>query len=72
MDGINASVSGMQTAAKRQHIIANNIANLGIEGYQAKRAINGDSPTFGADIVEIQTSEAPAPPAHPMLTSQLK
>jgi flagellar hook protein FlgE len=62
MDGINASISGMQTAAKRHNITASNIANLQTEGYQAKRAINGDSPTGGVDIVEIQTSEAPTPP----------
>ena len=63
MDGINASVSGMQTAAKRLNITANNVANLQTEGYQAKRAINGDTASGGVDIVEIQSSEAPATPS---------
>ena len=62
MDGINISVSGMQTAARRQAITANNVANVQTEGYQAQQAISGETASGGVDIVEVQTSEFPAVP----------
>ena len=62
MDGINASVSGMRTAAERQAITANNIANVQTEGYEAKRALNGETASGVVDIMEIQSSDAPATP----------
>ena len=62
MDGINSSVSGMQTAARRQAITANNVANVQTEGYQAQRAISGETASGGVEIVEVQTSTAPSAP----------
>lgn len=58
MNGMNASIAGMNTAARRLAISANNVANIQTDGFRAQRAISGETTGGGVEIVEIQDTPA--------------
>ena len=61
MDGISASLSGLQTAGQGIALSANNIANLNSSGYRAKSLVQSYLPQGGVAGTAVQQSQAPLP-----------
>jgi flagellar hook protein FlgE len=62
MDGISASLSGIQTAAQGVALSANNVANLQSTGYRAGSLVQEELPQGGVEAVAVQRSQAPLAP----------
>ena len=58
MDGISASVSGLQVAGQSFALSANNVANLNSAGYQAESLVQQTLPQGGVEGVAVQRSQA--------------
>lgn len=58
MSGMDASIAGMSTAARRLAVSAHNVANSQTEGFRAQRAINGETTGGGVEVVEIRDTPA--------------
>ncbi|MDR3670519.1 MAG: hypothetical protein P4L36_06735 [Holophaga sp.] len=62
MDGIPASLSGLQTAGQSIALSANNVANLNSTGYRARSLTQEDLPQGGVYGAAVQQSQAPLNP----------
>jgi flagellar basal-body rod protein FlgC len=62
MDGISASLSGLQTAAQSFAISANNVANLNSSGFRAQSLVQEDQAGGGVYGAAVQQSQAPMDP----------
>lgn len=55
-------LSGLQNAALRQNVAANNIANLNTPGYRARSVINAETEGGGVRAAEMHPDDAPGRP----------
>ena len=62
MDGISASLSGVQAAGQSIALSANNVANLNSSGYRAKSLVQAYQPQGGVAGVAVRQSQAPMDP----------
>jgi flagellar basal-body rod protein FlgC len=62
MDGIAASLSGLQTAGQSIALSANNVANLNSAGYRAQSLAQATLPQGGVYGAAVQQSQAPLNP----------
>ena len=62
MDGMSASLSGLQTAGQSLALSANNIANVNSSGYRAKSLVQQYQPQGGVSGAAVQESQAPLNP----------
>jgi flagellar basal-body rod protein FlgC len=62
MDGIAASLSGLQTAGQSVALSANNVANLNSTGYRARSLVQETQPQGGVYGAAVQQSQAPMDP----------
>ncbi len=58
----NIPLSGLQNAALRQNVAANNIANLNTPGYRAHSVINAETKGGGVRAAEIREDDTPGRP----------
>lgn len=61
MDGVSASLSGLQTAAQGVALSAGNVANLNSAGYRALSLVQEEQPQGGVRAAAVQESQAPLP-----------
>lgn len=59
---ISIPLSGLQNAAFRQNVTANNVANLNTAGYRARSVVNSEVDGVGVRVGEIRESEVPGRP----------
>jgi flagellar basal-body rod protein FlgC len=62
MDGISASLTGLQAAGQSIALAANNIANLNSSGYRAQSLAQATLPQGGVAGTSVQRSQAPLAP----------
>ena len=62
MDGVSASLSGVQTAAQGVALAANNVANLNSAGYRARSLVQEALPQGGVAGVAVRRSQEPLEP----------
>jgi len=62
MDGISASLSGVQAAGQSIALSANNVANLNSSGYRAQSLVQENLPQGGVFGAAVQQSQAPVAP----------
>lgn len=62
MDGISASMSGINVAAQSYALSANNVANVNSSGYQAKTLQQQPLAQGGVQATGIQTDTTPGVP----------
>lgn len=62
MDGISASLSGVQAAGQSIALSAGNVANLNTPGYRARSLVQAYQPQGGVAGVAVRQSQAPLEP----------
>ena len=62
MDGVGASLSGLQTAAQSIGLSASNVANVNSSGYKARSLVQENLPQGGVVGVAVTESQAPLNP----------
>jgi flagellar basal body rod protein FlgG len=62
MDGLSASLSGLQTAGQSVGLSANNVANLNSSGYRSRSLVQESLPQGGVAGVAVTQSQAPLNP----------
>jgi len=62
MDGMSASLSGLQAAGQSIALSANNVANLNTSGYRAKSLVQQYLPHGGVSGAAVAESAAPMNP----------
>jgi flagellar hook protein FlgE len=62
MDGISASVSGLNVTGQSLALSANNIANVNTDGYRAQSLRQQALPQGGVAAEGVQASQAPTEP----------
>ncbi len=61
MNTFSTSLSGIQTAFRRQEVSAHNLANLNTDGYRARRTHQEEDPTGGVQTTLRQAGQNEQP-----------